>query len=361
MDSTSDRATRRIMDGLGETSRLPLFGIEEGDVGVLFGGPLLGVVIGSLVGLDAFVLPLSCAGLMCSVMIVYAAPRHLSAWTWLRNVARYILVRPRVTLGTPADTERASTQGGLVDRLPITLDERTQDLTAIERAWPGVGAVERSDGALQGYLELHPDTMDFAMSGDWAALQQTAATFANTEIEFPLRLYVTTRSFPVEILIDRLDDRLDDPSLEATPTLQRLIEEYREQRPAELDETQELHYYLGTEVDRFEVYTRDERERTPSEKLAAIPLVGLLFTPFVTRRTTYTESEIHDRMVDLLDRRLQTIDTEFVDQVPGWTTTRCSTLDLIGLAAQFWSGTSVEGLEYRREPAVDAERRGDAE
>lgn len=349
------------MDGLDETSRIPLFDIEEGDVGILFGGPLLGLLIGSLSGLDTLVLPLAVCGLALGTMVVYAAPRHLSAWAWLSVVTRHVFTRPRVTLGIPSDEERPSTEGALVDHLPITLDERTQDLTQIERAWPGAGAVERTDGAVQGYIELHPDTMDFAQSGDWAAVQATAETFANTEVEFPLRLYVTTRSFPVEPMVDRLEERLADPGVETTPALQTLIEEYYDQRPAALEGTQELRYYLGTEVERLEVYKNGERERTPGEKLAAIPLVGILFRPFITRRSTYAEEEIHQRMVDLLDRRLDTIESSFVNQVPGWSATRCSTLDLISLSAKFWSDEPVEHVEYRREPALNNQHRGDGE
>jgi len=347
MDSTRDGATRRIMDGLGEASRLPLFDIEEGDVGVLFGGPLLGVLIASLAGIDVLVLPMAVGGLALSSMVVYAAPGHQSAWTWLKTTARFVFMRPRKTLATPLDADEPSTEGGFVNRLPVTLDERTQDLTQIDRAWPGVGAIERTDGSLQGYIELHPDTMDFAQSGDWAAIQQTAATFANTEVEFPLRLYVTTRSFPVEPMVDGLEARLADPGIETQPALRTLIDEYRDRRPDALEGTHELHYYLGTEVDRLEVYTRGRREQTPGEKLASIPLIGLLFTPFITRRTTYSESELRDRMADLLDNRLRTIETEFVNHVPGWSASRCSTLDLVGLSTQFWNGEAIDVLDQR--------------
>jgi hypothetical protein len=349
------------MDGLGEQSRLPLLNIEEGDVGILLGTPLLALLVTILTGVDVLVLPSLVCGLALGAMVVYAAPRHLSAVEWLNAVTRWALLRPRVTLGTPADTDRPSTTGGPVEYLPITLDERTQDLTQIKRAWPGVGGVERADGALQGYLELHPDTMDFAQSGDWAGIQETAETFANTEVEFSLRLYVTTRAFPVEPMVDRLEQRLAGQGLETTPELRTLIEEYRDSRPVDLDGTRELHYYLGTSVERLDVYTQSEREQTPGEKLAAIPLLGILFTPFITRRSAYSDAEIRDRMVDLLDRQLSTIESEFVNQVPGWSATRCSTLDIVGLATNFWSDESIEQVEYRREPVLANHHRGEDE
>ncbi|MFD1514102.1 VirB4 family type IV secretion system protein [Halomarina rubra] len=346
MDGPPEQAKRRIMDGLGQTSRLPLLGIEEGDIGVLLGGPLLGVFIASLLGLDMLILPLALCGLTLGAMIVYAAPQHLDAWYWFRTVSHHVVFRPKRTLAGAVDSDEPTTEGGFVERLPITVDERTQDLTQIHRAWFGSNAVERTDGSIQGFIELHPETMDFAQSGDWAAVQETAATFANTEADYPLRLYVTTREFDVEPMVAQLEERLNDPHLETRPRIRRLIEEYREERPKALKDTQELHYYLGTEVDRFDVLARGRREPTPGQKLASIPLLGLLFTPFVTHRTTGEGFDTEQRMADLLDRRLQLIETEFVNQLPGWSATRCETLDMVGLATQFWNGDSVDEIEY---------------
>ena len=165
------------------------------------------------------------------VATVYAAPPHLTAWAWTRNLLRYYLLRPRVTHSHPPESEHAPTEGGFVEHTPYTPTERTQDLTNVARAWPGVGAVERTDGTFEAFLEVHPDTMDFAMSGDWASVQQTAAEFANTELDFPLTMHATTRSFPVEDVVAQLDARLENPGADDADQFRALIEEYRDRRP----------------------------------------------------------------------------------------------------------------------------------
>ncbi|TKX82469.1 hypothetical protein EXE43_29265, partial [Halorubrum sp. SS5] len=62
---------------------------------------------------------------------------------------------------------------------PFVVDEHTQELTALKRAWPGHGAIERTDGTMETYVELTPGNMDFAMADDWAARQAVGEAFAD--------------------------------------------------------------------------------------------------------------------------------------------------------------------------------------
>lgn len=345
------------MNELGEERRIPVFNVKEGDIGVLLGFPIGGLFLASLSGLSVLLLPLALVGLTAGVAIVYAAPSHLTAWAWLQDVLRFYLTRPRITHSHPPDSDHAPTEGGVVQYTPFTPDERTQDLTNVERAWPGVGAIQRTDGTMEAFLELQPANMDFAMSGDWQAVQEAAQEFANTELEFPLTFYATTRSFPVEQLVEQLDDRLGDPDVQANPAFRELLEEYREQRPAELAETQQLHYYLGVEVSRLDVYNRYEQEYTPGEKLAQFPLVGALAKPFVTRREDFEEAELRAAMFTKLDDRVRTVQTEFIENVLGWSATRLSTLELFLLNMDFWNGEEHDAETaanvIREEPAID--------
>ncbi|WP_313692102.1 hypothetical protein [Halorarum halobium] len=346
---TDDQAAaRRIMDAIGDEGRIPIINVREGDVYVLIGFPTVGLLGGGLTGVDALVLPLVLLGVLVGVATIVAAPAHLPAATWLRDVSRYYLTRPRVTFATPEGPSTGSadavrrTDGGLVQYGPFTPDERTQDLTHIERAWPGASALERDDGTMVGMLQVDPANMDFAMSGDWAGRQAKAAEFANNDLEFPLTLYTSTRPFPVNRLVDQIDDRLADEDVKANPTYHDLLTEYRERRPEELTDIQQIHYYLGVEVTPFEVYNRDRDERSPAERLSRIPLFGLLFTPFVTRRDRLSEAALRAAMFEHLDRRCRTVETELVGSMSGWAARRLDTPELFVLAMDFWNGETHE-------------------
>lgn len=365
MSENSGAAARRIMNRLGEDNRLPVVNIREADVGILLGFPLGGLLLGATIGVELVTIALACAGLTAGIAVVYAAPAQQTAWDWLTDLLRYLFRRPRETRNYRAEAPNSSTRGGLVEYTPFTPKESTQELTNVQRAWPGAGAVQRTDGTMEAFLEVEPANMDFAMSEDWMAVQDAAEEFANNELEYPLTFYATTRSFPAERLVRKLDDRLDDPDVETNPAFRELLEEYREQRPTELADTQQLRYFLGVEVDELEVYQRYEQEPTPGERLTEFPLIGWVFTPFVTRRESFDDAELRATMFEKLDDRLRSVEAEFIENVSGWTGRRLSTVELFVLGMEFWNGEEhdpehIEPL-LRDQPTVgQSERRRDA-
>ena len=367
-----EAASRRIMDELGEENRVPIVNVDEGDVYVLLGFPIAGLLVGGFSGIDALVFPLVLGGVALGVASVYASPSHLSAATWLTDVYRYYCKRPRVTYSVPEKDEHAhnhsnstKNEGGLVNYTPFAPDERTQDLTTIERAWPGARTVQRTDGTMEAFLEIDPGNMDFAMSGDWAHVQDVAAEFANKELDYNLKFHATTRSFPVEDLITQIDERLEDDDVSENPIFEELLTEYREQRPRDLDSAQQIRYFIGVEVNPLEVYNRYRDEQSPAEKLTTLPVIGFLFNPFVTRREDLSDAEVRAKMFDKLDRRCRAVQTELVQNAPGWSARRLSTVELFVLAMDFWNGEEHDyddaSTAVREQPVLGHQRRADDE
>ncbi|MDR9431934.1 MAG: hypothetical protein RI568_14715 [Natronomonas sp.] len=353
------------MNRLGEANKLPVLNIREGDVAILFGLPLAGLVVGSTIGIDALAIGFLLVGFTLGVAIIYATPSDRTATQWVADVSRYVLKRPHVTRNYRAGDVHSSTEGGVIDYTPFEVTESTQELTNVERAWPGAHAIERRDGSMEAFVELTPSNMDFAMSTDWASVQEAAETFANTEIEFPITLYVTTRAFPVETLVSQLESRLYEDDVRENPVFGELIEEYREQRPSELTDVQECHYYLGVEADRMEVHRRYDTERTPAERLSDFPLIGFLFNPFVAHRVELEEAEIRTTLFEKLDERIQTVRSEFVDDMSGWSSRRLTTTELFYLTIDFWNGDADSDADTERlirtGSAVSRSARGDGE
>lgn len=330
--------TRRIMDQFGEPSRIPLLNISEGDVGVVMGFPLAGLFLASILDQQWLTLPLLVVGLVLGVACVYAAPAQLNAWTWVTDIGRHMFLRPRVTHCEPDDGGE-TTEGGAISYTPFQPDEQTKDLTNIERAWSGAGVIERSDGTIEAFIELHPANMDFGMGDDWAAVQRAAREFANGELDFSLTFHATTQSFPAHELVKQLEDRLTDDDITANETFHALVTEYRNRRPTDLADARQIRYFLGVEVTEFDVHRRYSQEPTPAARLATFPILGILATPFVTRET-YSETERQRRMIEALDERIHTVQTGLVEAVPGWSATRLSTLELFVLNQAFWNGES---------------------
>jgi hypothetical protein len=332
------------MDVIGEQTRVPLLNIEEGDLYILLGFPVGGLLIGGLADLNALILPLTLLGGLLGVAIVFAAPSHLPATAWLTDIYRYYLLRPRRTYAAPRETEGLApgattrTEGGLAAYHPFSVDERTQDLTNVERAWPGAGAIERTDGAVVGMLEVDPANMDFAMSDDWAQLQAVGEEFANNDLDFPLTVHATTRRFPVDRLLDTIADRLDDEDVTNAPVFRSLLEEYRQTRPTEIAGTQQLRYFLGVTVYPADVHQRNQAEPSPLERLRRVPGLGVVLAPFVSRRAQLTAAELRAKLFEELDRRCRTLDTALVTKASGWSARHVSTTELFVLTMEFWNG-----------------------
>ncbi|WP_367996047.1 hypothetical protein [Haloferax volcanii] len=370
MSTDQDTAARRIMDQFGEASRIPYLNIEEGDVGILIALPICGLLLAGLTGIESLAVPLIASGLGMGAATVYVTPDHLNAWTWTKDVYRYAK-RPRITLSAPENpdgqtNETVRNEGGLANYTPFTPDERTQDLTNIERAWPGAGAIQRTDGAMEAFIEIDPGNMDFAMADDWAQLQDAGAEFANKELDSKLKFHATTRSFPVEQITETIEERLTDEDVTQNPIFRELLEEYRETRPKEMRDRgiQQVRYYIGVEVSPLEVYDRYRDEGTPAEKLTQFPVIGILFNPFVTRRADLSDVERRAQMFEKLDDRIADVRSEFIQQASGWSAHRLSTVELFVLNMDFWNGEEhdfeTEADVIREQPILSRSRREEA-
>jgi hypothetical protein len=359
------------MNEYGEESRLPYINIKEGDAGVLVGLPLMVLVITTIAGFKILSLVATAAALGIGLGVVYVTPEYVSAWTWLTYRLRH-MVRPRVTLSAvddPVAEDLPQNEGGFATYLPFTPDESTQDLTNVERAWPGAGTIQRSDGVMEAFLEIDPGNMDFAMLDDWQHLQENGAEFANTKLDYPLKFHATTRTFPVEEIVERIDDRLTDEDVKANPRFQALLEEYREKRPREMRDrgTQQMRYFIGVEVNQLEVYNRSYHEPTPAEKLTSLPVIGFLFISLITRREHPSEAEIPAKIFSMLDERVQGIETDLIQPIEDWSSRRLSTVELFVLAMEFWNGeeyaTEFEDPEQliRHQPVIGRQPRTDGD
>lgn len=260
------------------------------------------------------------------VLLVSLTPRYTSSAAWLRAFFRYC-------------------------RRPTRLDHQSaMTVTQVERVHPVDGAIERSDGALLGMVEVKPPAMALATEAQWAAKADAFEDFLNTVVEFPIQLYATTHRFPVEAYLERFESRLEDPDVKANRRLGMLIERYVEWYADELESrrmTIREHYVVvvvkPSEV-RFELGGAVGR-------IAAVPVVGtvvevLAGLPADRRRAA---------MVEALTERLRRVETG-LRKIDGCSSQRVDAPEAARLIAEFWSGEPREYGDldrvFRRRPYV---------
>ena len=333
-DPNVTAATRRILATLTPERRVPFFGLRSGDAQVLASGPVAGLFLVSIFDARALVVPAVLVGLFVSVALVFAAPPHLTAGAWVRTLGRYYLRRPTHSLAD--DAERGT------GRVPFVPSESTQEVTNIARAWPGLAAVERKDGTLEAMVEIEPTPMGFALSADWASVESTITEFVNAEADFPMKLHARTRPFPVETVVGSPDPGTATVESSAAQTRRALTDEYRRKRRDALAQSTHPQYFLGISVSPVEVYERDAQEGTPAERLAGVPLLGVLARRVLQGRELLTPLERRERMAEKLDARVETLQTELFGPIPGWRARRLATAELYELCVEFWGGDPAD-------------------
>jgi hypothetical protein len=262
--------------------------------------------------LQALALPLAALGLLLGVVFVSVTPRYVSSMTWLSALAAY------------------------TTSAPDAAHQDAQAYTQVQRVFPEHEAIERTDGALVGALQVSPASMALATDAEWAQAASGFEDLLNTTVRFPIQLYSTTRPFPVDAYLERYEQRLEDPDVRSNPTLQRCIEEYVEWYRSDLERRQMTirdHYVI--------VPVRPESVRHTdaglAQRLSDVPMLGV----FVETLTASRVAEERAAMAEELDDRLRSLERG-IRGLDGCEATRLPAASLVELVGEFWTDRDRE-------------------
>lgn len=303
--------------------------------------------------LTAYVLPpdlryvgyvLAAIGLVVGAIAVYATPDYLTASEWVSTYAHH-LRRPKEVVHVRYDFGSAREQRDFPESRFYELDERTQELTDVERVHTDRDAVERFDGAFVGAVRVEPANMALATDRRWQDNVAAFADFFNNSVEWTVQLYSTTSEFPVEEYLRRRERRLDDDDVAGNPVFRRLIQEWLDWYPRELEArgTNIREHYVIVPVRRDEVTSPDGGDGV-LDALADAPVVGGLFGA-LSSGDGMTEDEIRARALDELDERLRMVKNEGIQNLDGCRAHRVEADGLVRLLTEFWEGESAEFVD----------------
>jgi hypothetical protein len=253
-------------------------------------------------------IPLAGLAIAVGVLFVSLTPNYVTSWEWLG-----------IFLGFRR-SERA-------------LDhEAAKAYTHVDRLYPRHDALERTDGAVVGAVEVSPPTMALATDEEWAQKTDAFQDFVNTTVEFPIQIYSTTQPFPADAYLSQYEQRLSDPDVADNEHLQTLLEEYIDWYEAELAQRQMTirDHYILIPVTPREVH---HERGSLAARLASLPLVGLV----VRRVTAPPRSEERAAMLEELADRRRRIARGLRD-IEGCTPSPVEMDSLAQLVAEHWTG-----------------------
>ncbi|WP_310732965.1 hypothetical protein [Halostella salina] len=232
--------------------------------------------------------------------------------------------------------------------------DAAKEYTAIERVYPDDNALERTDGALVGLVQVDGPTMALATDEQWQAQADAFQNLLNTVVEFPIQIYSTTQPFPVEEYLSHYEARLEDADVKDNPQLKGLIENYIAWYRTDLEERRMTirDHYVVVPVTPAEV--QFERESV-SQRLTAIPVLGIFVQAwFAPRRAAQ-----HDAMLRALSERCRRLEGG-IREMDGCSATRVETTEAVRLLGEYWTGERSTYGDLRQvlrtRPLVGTER-----
>lgn len=267
--------------------------------------------------LPSLTLPLGGLAVGLGALFVYLTPAYTSSLDWLASVVAYL--RRDRDIGTVA----------------------ARTVPGVERVHPYEGAIERSDGALLGVLEVEPPVMALATRTEWADAAAGFEDVLDTVVTFPVELFATTRRFPVERYLARYEARLDDADVRANPRLAELIVRYVDWYAGELASRRMTirEHYVVVPVTPAEV--RFDQSSLVGQ-LARLPLLGLAVAIWWGR----PGRERHAAMARELDERLGRLEVGLRD-IEGCGAHRVEAHAAVELLAAFWTGQDGGAVDLR--------------
>lgn len=272
------------------------------------------------VSIHTLAVPVGVVAIGLGALFVYLAPAYTDSVTWVRNFLSYQY----------SDKDRAH--------------DAAKQYTQVERVFPEHDAIERSDGTIVGAVQVAPATMALATGEEWAAKADDFQDFVNTTVEFPIQIYSTTQSFPVDEYIAHFEQRRTDPDMKANPRLQTLLDEYVDWYRDELQERQMAirEHYVLVPVTAKEVQFAPESLK---RQLVTVPYLGegiyLAWRVVAQLRGTHPKVVERAAQLEQLDSRCDSIRDGLRD-INGCDARRVSTDGLTRVVGEFWAGTDLD-------------------
>ncbi len=215
-------------------------------------------------------------------------------------------------------------------------------MTRLNRVYPH--AIERTDGALVGAMKVEPANMALEDDEAWAKAVQSLSEFVNSTVDFPVKIYITSREVDQDDVVREHQDRLGDADVRSRPVLKRLLEQYvsantNENGDLDSETTTIREYYLITAVTDADIEQFDETGDSVLAYLAELPALGRFFGRFQSEGLS--ESKRDQLKEEKLESRLTQL------RRGGSSLYRCSirpvdAYDLARITKEYWTCQSAE-------------------
>ena len=286
-------------------------------LGVLIGSTVLAVTPQEMIALGwiAAAVILALTG-----VIMYIAPSERAPLEWLTAMVRFKRRAKRLT--NHAENPK----------------EQTQSLTKIERVLPIASAIERTDGAIVGLVEVKGRDMALAEEDAWATAAEGFEQLARA-LDSTVEIFSPARTIHPSRLSKGYLGREHDEDVRRNPTLRKLVNVYLDELPNEFNRraTAIRRFYVVVSVTEREV-RRDDQGALAD--LAELPGIGGPIERFGLAKRGPEDAEIKERQRSILSARKRAVENA-VSSIEGCEATEVDDEYLTAIIKEFWTGKRV--------------------
>ncbi len=334
---------KQIPEGLSQTENI--WGYSRSEIVTVIACLFLGMLLTSFLppSLETLGPFLLFGGFVFGVLLVFITPNHLEPTEWLGSMTHYF-GRPKKVPHLSLTDELAREQKDSITETKIyELNERTQEITWVEKIHRNVDAVERIDGAFVGAIKVESANMALASDQSWQRMIDEWQSYLDHTLEYPVQIYATSKQFPVDDYIGHYQGRINDSDIQNRPILQELLRDFMSWYPQYLSYqgTRQKEYYLLFTVKRDEVIGSDMEQQTVTEQLMELPVIGDKIES-IAGGSNEESTAVEAKMLAELDRRIREARNQGIRPLPGCSSRRISGFELSILLKEYWQGREIE-------------------
>lgn len=224
--------------------------------------------------------------------------------------------------------------------------ESTVDKTHIKKLYGNKGVIERDDDVICGAIKINGINLDTATEQSVAQATEGFANFLNSNLDFPIQIYMTTRKFNPEKFLEKYEDRLEDPEIQDNAPMQMYIQNYMQRTPQFLSQHYYREYYIIVPVSRWDV--RQSSREEGALDLSVVPGIGDILAEVFGKSdvSQITEDQIKQRQIDECWKRMQKIKQNGLDNIGADATIIDDVNHFAALIKEFWEGRD---MAYKRD------------
>jgi len=316
------------------------------DLGAIIAPALVLAYLGTLLPdiLSFMFIPMIGVGVLVSAFIFLFAPGHLGPANWIESIV-HRTTKPHEITHLSMETAQQNPE-----EQPMTkayeMNSRTQNEIHIERIHKQGGGVERTDGAVVGAVKVDPANMALAANREWEQIVNDWEGYLDNTVDYPIQIYSTTKTFPVEEYMSQYNSRLNDPDVKNRPVLKALIQSFTSWYSEYLgyQGTNQREFYIVIAVQEHEVH-QTQKDETAIDRLAEKPVIGRVFQRLKeNQQEEYEDDELKQEQLRMLNQRLGSAQ-QGIRRLQDCSARRITATEHAVVLKEYWGGVELNFSE----------------